>query len=72
MAKEPTTNWSHGSIYSENTHPHVVDNPESSMEGMSTIFSLAHFHGFEEPTDDSRSLSQSLVDQILETPSVFK
>lgn len=51
--EESGSNWFHDTIPMEDSHPVEVTYSEESVEGMSTIFSLAHFNGFEESTDSS-------------------
>ena len=72
VSEESGTNGTHSSVDSEDRHPHVVDHSESSVEGVGGVLSLAHLEGLEESTDNSRSLSQSLVYEVLKRAGVFE
>ena len=72
VSEESGTNGTHSSIDSEDRHPHVVYHSKSSVEGMSGVLSLAHLEGLEEPTNNSRSLSQSLIYEVLKRAGIFE
>ena len=55
VSEESWSDWSHHSVYSEHAHPEEVYHSECSVESMCTILSLAHFDGFENSSNKSRS-----------------
>ena len=69
-SKESRSNRTHDTIDSEDAHPHVVDNSESSMESMLGVFSLAHLKSLEDSSNKTWSNSELLVYEILKTSGV--
>ena len=69
-SKESRSNWTHDTIDSEDAHPHVVDNSESSMESMLGIFSLAHLKSLEDSSNKAWSNSKLLIHEVLKASCV--
>ena len=69
-SKESRSNRTHDTIDSEDAHPHVVDNSESSMEGMLGIFSLTHLESLEDSSNEAWSNSKLLVHEVLKASCV--
>ena len=69
-SEESRSNWTHDTIDSEDAHPHVVDNSESSMEGVLRIFSLTHLKSFEDSSNETWSNSESLINEVLKAACV--
>ena len=69
-SKESRSNWSHSAIDSEDAHPHVVDNSESSMEGVLGIFSLAHLKSLEDSSNKTWSNGELLIYEVLKASGV--
>ena len=72
VPEETRTNGTHGSIDSEDRHPHVVDHSESSVESVSRILSLAHFKAFVYSANNARSGSQPLINEVLQWACIFE
>ena len=72
LTDESGTNWSHHAVYSEDTDPEEVYYSEHSMKGMLTVFSLAHLEWSKNSTNESCSLTELLIDEVLEASGVFK
>ena len=68
--EETGANRSHHTVRSENANPHVVRHSESSVQGVRSVFSLAHFDSLEESSDGAGSLSHHIIDEVLEATRV--
>ena len=54
----------------EAIHPDVVENSKGSKEGVSRVFSFSDLEMLENSTNQTWSLSKSLIDQVLEACGV--
>ena len=72
VSEESGPNWTHGSVDTEDRHPHVVHHSESSVESVGGVLSLAHLEGLEESSNRAGSHGKSLIDQVLKGAGVFE
>ena len=72
VSKETRSNRPHGSINTEDLHPHVVDNSKSSVESVSAVFSLSHFNSLKHPSNRPRSWGEAIIYQVLKAACVFE
>ena len=71
-SQELAAMWSSYCVPVESLYPEVVDNLECSEEGVGAVLSFADLQVLENSTNETWSGGESLVNEVLETTSVFK